>query len=84
VAKQKSYVVWIGRNPGIYNCWADCHLQVHKYSGAKYKSYKSRHEAEQAFHQRWEIHWGKEQASKIHIVPPSNVSVKNQRERRSS
>ncbi|HEX5670984.1 MAG TPA: ribonuclease H family protein [Sulfuricurvum sp.] len=45
----KFYVVKKGRNPGIYTTWAECLRQVDKFSGAVYKSYKTREEAEEAF-----------------------------------
>ena len=47
--KQKYYVVWQGNNPGIYSSWEECQLQIKGYPGAKYKSFKSKSEAEQAF-----------------------------------
>lgn len=46
---EKFYVVKKGRTPGIYTTWAECLAQVDKFSGAVYKSYKSREEAEEAF-----------------------------------
>lgn len=45
----KFYVVKKGRNPGIYTTWAECLRQVDKFSGAVYKSYKTKEEAEEAF-----------------------------------
>jgi len=49
MAKQKFYVVWDGVNPGIYASWKDCLLQTKGYESAKYKSFDTREEAEQAF-----------------------------------
>lgn len=49
MAKKKYYVVWVGSNPGIYESWAECKAQVVNYPKAKYKSFKSRAEAEKAF-----------------------------------
>ena len=46
--KEKFYVVWAGVNPGIYTSWTDCQLQVKGYEGAKFKSFETRGEAEQA------------------------------------
>ena len=46
--KQKYYVVWKGVQPGIYNNWTDCRLQVQGYEGAIYKSFDSLKEAELA------------------------------------
>lgn len=49
MAKQKFYVVWDGVTPGIYASWNDCLLQTKGYESAKYKSFDTREEAEQAF-----------------------------------
>nr|WP_255721155.1 MULTISPECIES: ribonuclease H family protein [unclassified Photobacterium] len=48
VAK-KFYVVWQGREPGIYTDWLSCKQQVDKFAGAKYKSFPSQEEAQAAF-----------------------------------
>ena len=47
--KPKFYVVWSGVEPGVYESWTDCQLQVKGYKGALYKSYASRREAEEAY-----------------------------------
>lgn len=47
--KQKYYVVWQGKKPGIYVSWAECEKQIKGVAGAKYKSYESHSLAEQAF-----------------------------------
>jgi len=47
--KQKFYVVWNGRNTGIFNSWEECFKQVDKYEEAKYKSFPTLEEAEKAF-----------------------------------
>lgn len=49
MAKQKFYVVWDGVTPGIYNSWNDCLLQTKGYEGAKYKSFDTEQQAQQAF-----------------------------------
>jgi len=46
---KKFYVVWQGREPGIYTDWNSCKKQVDKFAGAKYKSFPTQAEAEQAF-----------------------------------
>lgn len=46
---KKYYVVWEGREPGIYDNWAECEAQVKGVAGAIYKSFKSLAEAEQAY-----------------------------------
>jgi ribonuclease HI len=49
MAKQKYYVVWEGIKPGIYDNWDDASLQVQGFTGAKYKSFGNKAEAEKAF-----------------------------------
>ncbi|WP_018923404.1 ribonuclease H [Salsuginibacillus kocurii] len=49
MAKKKYYVVWKGRQPGIYSTWKECEEQVKGYSGASFKSFPSKEEAEAAF-----------------------------------
>ncbi len=48
---KKYYVVFSGRQTGIFLTWPDCNAQVHGYSGARYKSYCSQSEAEAALSQ---------------------------------
>ncbi|HFA49255.1 MAG TPA: ribonuclease H [Bacteroidetes bacterium] len=47
--KKKYYVVWQGVTPGIYETWAGCQLQIKGYPGARYKSFKTKEEAEAAY-----------------------------------
>ncbi|OWR29576.1 ribonuclease H [Saccharibacillus sp. O23] len=49
MSKSKFYVVWAGKQPGIYSTWADCKAQVDGFPGARYKSFESRSEAEAAY-----------------------------------
>ncbi len=49
MAKQKYYVVWKGRNPGIYSNWDSCKQQIDGFEKAQYKSFPSREEAEEAY-----------------------------------
>ena len=54
-SKAKFYVVWQGREAGIYDSWADCEAQV-KGVAAKYKGFATRAEAEKAFSEGFEKH----------------------------
>ena len=49
MAKQKFYVVWQGRKPGIYTSWKECEAQVSGFENAQYKAFDSMVEAEKAF-----------------------------------
>ena len=46
--KTRFYVVFVGRQVGIYTTWQECHVQVNRYPSALYKSYDSYDEAENA------------------------------------
>ncbi|MDA8650642.1 ribonuclease H family protein [Flavobacteriaceae bacterium] len=46
--KQKFYAVWHGHPPGLYNSWDACQKAIKGISGAQYKSYASRAEAQRA------------------------------------
>lgn len=48
-ATKKYYVVWEGKQPGIYKTWSECQEQTKGYSGAKFKSFGSLEEAKAAF-----------------------------------
>ena len=54
MAKSKFYVVWIGKVPGIYDCWEKCKMQVEGFDGAKYKGFATRELAEAAFQDDFE------------------------------
>jgi len=51
--KNKYYVVWNGREKGIFSSWDECKAQVDGFDGAQYKSFESQKEAEAAFKQNF-------------------------------
>jgi ribonuclease HI len=51
--KNKYYVVWNGREKGIFRSWEECKAQVDGFDGAQYKSFESQKEAEAAFKQNF-------------------------------
>ena len=44
------YVVYVGRQTGVFSSWGDCHAQVDGFSGACYKKYRTKEEAFSAFY----------------------------------
>ncbi|MCM1376858.1 MAG: ribonuclease H family protein [Clostridium sp.] len=46
---KKFYVVWEGRNPGVYDSWEDARDQIENFQGAKYKSFNTPEEAAEAY-----------------------------------
>ena len=59
MAKQKFYVVWNGAEDGVYTSWEACQKAVIGYSGARYKSFKTEEEAEEAFEMGYEAYMEK-------------------------
>jgi ribonuclease HI len=46
--KLKYYVVWEGHKKGVYNSWEECKVQINNFKGAKYKSFGSLKDANNA------------------------------------
>ncbi|RIJ42651.1 ribonuclease H1 domain-containing protein [Pontibacter oryzae] len=49
MGKKKFYVVWKGRETGVYETWDDCKQQVEGFPKAVYKSFTTKDLADQAF-----------------------------------
>jgi ribonuclease HI len=47
--KQKYYVVWEGREIGVFRSWSECEAQVMNFPGAKYKAFDTEQDAVEAF-----------------------------------
>ena len=60
MAKNKFYVVWTGRTPGVYGRWEDCKKEIEGFKGAKYKGFPDRTSAEAAFKEGPDNCWGKD------------------------
>lgn len=54
--KQKFYVVWQGSETGIFTSWEECQPKVIGQVGAKYKSFKTMEEANEAFSMGYEAY----------------------------
>lgn len=70
--KQKYYVVWVGRQPGIYTTWAETQAQVNGYSDAKYKSFANQAQANEAFQTGWQAFYGQKVA--LTSLPPEVIA----------
>ena len=49
MAKNNYYVVWSGRQTGVFGSWDECRQQVDGFQGAKYKGFPTKEAAEVAF-----------------------------------
>ena len=57
--KPKYYVVWQGRETGVFTSWDDCKAQTNGFEGAVFKSFDSKVLAEEAFKNPSEQYVGK-------------------------
>lgn len=48
MSKNKFFVVWEGKEPGIYRSWEECKRQIHGFEGAIYKGFATEIEAREA------------------------------------
>ena len=48
MSKNKFFVVWEGKEPGIYGSWNECKQQIHGYEGAIFKGFATEAEAREA------------------------------------
>jgi ribonuclease HI len=58
--KNKFYVVWIGKKPGIYKNWDLCRKQVEGVEGARYKGFFTEELARNAFNDNFENYINKD------------------------
>jgi ATP-dependent DNA helicase PIF1 len=68
--QKAAYVVFRGRNPGIYRTWPECDAQVTGFVGNKHQGYESRIEAERA----WE-EWRTKVGEKLQHVTSTREDV---------
>lgn len=57
--KQKFYVVWKGKKPGIYDTWKDCKAAINGFKGAQYKSFETFDMAKKAYNGNYDDFKGK-------------------------
>ncbi|WP_075590303.1 ribonuclease H1 domain-containing protein [Labilibacter marinus] len=76
--KNKFYVVWNGHAPGIYTSWAECQNNIKGVSNVRYKGFATIQEAEAAFEDNPDEHWGnKKKTSKSFEEIDDNPDIIN-------
>lgn len=73
--KKKFYVVWHGRQTGVFNSWDACQEQVEEFKGARFKSYPDKASAEAAFLAGPPAKGEAAPAPLFHPVDPNNVPL---------
>ncbi|GAB2794136.1 ribonuclease H family protein [Rhabdobacter roseus] len=72
--KQKYYVVWQGRQTGVFTDWKECEAQIKGFEDARFKSFDSLKEAEEAIHRNyWEFVAKKEAGTSATKPAPASV-----------
>lgn len=74
MAKQKYYVVWEGASCGVFLSWDECQEAVHGHPGAKYKSFSSMEEAEDAYNMGYEAYVAEHASASSEDTSLSDVS----------
>ena len=75
MAKQKYYVVWKGRKPGIYSNWAECAAQVKGFADAQYKAFENRSAAQAAFRGDYEEYKGRPGRTQQWLFAPTRPAL---------
>ena len=75
MAKNKFYVVWSGRNPGVYDRWDICKKEIEGVKGAKYKGFPDRTSAETAFKEGPDNYWGKDVTPSVDLTKAKEQPV---------
>lgn len=60
MAKKKFYVVWSGHKKGVFTSWNVCKKNITNFTGAQYKSFTNKEEAETAFKGKYADYVGKD------------------------
>lgn len=83
MAKKKFYVVWKGKQPGIYHSWKDCKAMIDGYKNAQYKSFPDFESAKRAFNSPYIAYRGKKKTPSLSAqellqlgeINPHSISV---------
>ena len=73
--KQKYYVVWRGKKPGIYKSWEECKEQITGYKNAQYKSFASLAEAKKAYDSNYEEYKGVKKGGQPELTAAELIKI---------
>ncbi len=72
--KNKFYVVWVGRQSGVFTNWKDCEEQIKGFEKARYKAFDTLTEAEAAIKRNyWEFISKKNSTTQALLPSPASV-----------
>jgi ribonuclease HI len=80
MGRNKFYVVWKGKEPGVYGSWKECERQIRNFDGAVYKSFYDEDLARRAFHDDYRNFIGRDfgkltEAEKVKFGKPVGDSI---------
>jgi ribonuclease HI len=73
--KPKYYVVWKGKETGIFDSWDKCKRQIEGFTGAQYKSFKTKQAAETAFNSSPKDFIGKNASFESELTPQELAKI---------
>jgi len=60
MGRKKYYVVWKGKEPGVYGSWEECERQIRNFEGAVYKSFHDEDLARRAYSEDYRNYIGRD------------------------
>jgi ribonuclease HI len=66
---KKVYVVWHGKETGVFTEWQKCKDSIHGFPSAKYKAFKTLETANKAFQDGYELYWGQSLRFESELTP---------------
>ena len=73
---KKYYVIWVGHQTGIIETWEECKRLTQGYKGARYKSFKTKEEAQKAYEAPWSKEIGNSKKTKPQAEKTSSQASK--------
>lgn len=73
--KKKFYAVGKGRKSGVYETWAECEAQTKGFSGAKFKSFSSKQEAQEYIQQFGSASQRPSKRQKVNFHPLLTIEI---------
>lgn len=75
--KPRFYVVWKGKQPGVYTSWKECQAQIKGQEGAQFMAFDSRQAADEAFKKNYAAYRGKKKSSSLSAADIKRIGAPN-------
>ena len=74
MSAKKWYVVWKGKEPGVYDTWLECKQQIDGFEGARYKSFETQVQAVEAYRSDSNNYIGTKKTPDVRRKPSSIIA----------